>query len=258
MMRKLYLIIILSTFNIHSQSILTALNFGKTNIFYSDKIVKQTTEENTFYNSKNIEKTKNIIYFNNHNKVTLELRFDENDNLKQRLTRIYDSTGTRSLGRKIENWHPLLGHFSETAIHQYDSNGFLNNITEKDNNQNIISQTIIINNEKGYPIELSNFNRNESQGKETADYNYDKNEAYIKYFNKNGELINSETSKIEFKNGKPGDTLSQYGDVIKSDKYEMEIKYDKYGNWVKKIYSTISNGQLQKKSETIRKIIYSK
>ena len=96
------------------------------------------------------------------------------------------------------------------------------------------------------------------EGKETADYNYEKNEVTINYFNKKNELINSETAKIESTKNQPGDTVNKFGDVVKSAKYEMDIEYDKSGNWVKQIYSTLTNGILVKKSESTRKIKYRK
>jgi hypothetical protein len=256
--KSLLITLILVNYNIYAQSIMTALNFGKKNDFHSDKLVTETTTQTTFYNSKNIEKKKDITTYNYQNKVTVENRYDENDNLKQRLTRIYDNTGVRSLARKLENWHPILGYFFEIAYHSYDSNEILNTIIEKNQNGNNIRQTDIINNEQGYPIELTIFVENQIQGKETAEYNNEKNEVTIYYFNKKSELINSETVKIDSANIQSGDIVNKFGDITKSAKYEMEIEYDKYGNWIRKIYSTITNGLLTKKSESTRKIKYRK
>lgn len=256
MRRILLIILFFVNLNLFSQSILTALNFGKNEEFHSNKLVAETVTQTTFYNSTNIEKKKYVTTFNQQNKITSELRYDEEGNLKQRLTRMYDSTGTRSLARRLENWHPLLGHFYETAYHEYDSRGFLIRIIDKDQNNKIICETNINNNDYGNPTELTVIVGNQTQGKEIAEYNYEKNEVIIKYFNKEGELINSDVSKIEFTKGKPGDILNEYGDVIKSSDFEMKIKYDKNGNWIKKIYSVIKNGKLIKKSESIRKIKY--
>lgn len=251
----LFLLIFVSL-NTYSQSIMTALNFGKSNNFHSSKLVSETTTLIIFYNSKNVEKRKYLTYFNSHNKVTLELRYDEKDSLMQRLTRMYDNTGIRSTGRKLENWSPTIGHTSEIALHEYDSNGFLIKVIDKDQNGVIIRQTDIINNEKGYPIELTVSVGNEIQGKETAEYFYEKNEATIKFFNKKGELINTLTSKIEFAKAQPGDILNDYGDIIKTTTSETEFKYDKYGNWIKKLSFRVSGGELSKRSEEIRSIKY--
>lgn len=258
MKQLLLAIIFFINYNIYSQSILTALNFGKKKEFNSEKLVLETTTQTTFYNTNSIEKKKDVTIYNEKNRVTSELRYDESGKLKQRLTRIYDSTGIRSLARKFENWHPSLGYFYETAFHGYDEKGFLNSVIEKDQNNKIIRQTNIINNDNGNPTELTVLVENQIQGKETAEYNYEQNEVTIKYFNKNGELVNSETSKIEFSRSKPGDIVNEYGDVIKSAKFEMKIKYDKFGNWIKKVYSSIVNGKVIKKSESIRVIKYRK
>lgn len=256
-MRQLVLLaLIFVNFNIYSQSILTALNFGKTDNFISNKLVSETVTNITFCNSKGIKKAKNITQFNNKNKVTLELRYDENGDLKQRLTRMYDSIGTRSIARKFENWHPLLGHTVEITSYEYDINGFLTKVIDKNQNGNIIRQTNIINNEKGYPIELNDLVTNGILGKETAEYDYDKNEVTIKYFNKLGELVNSQNSKIESSKSQPGDILNEYGDIIQSAKYKVEIKYDKFGNWVKKSFFNITQGKFIMSSEETRTIKY--
>lgn len=256
-MKKLVLLaLIFVNINIYSQSILTALNFGKIDNFNSDKLVFETITNITFYNSKGIKKVKNITQFNNQNKVLLELRYDENSVLKQRLTRIYDSTGVRSIARKFENWHPLIGHTMEITSYEYDVNGFLTKIIDKNQNGNNIRQTNIINNEKGYPIELIGLVRNEIIGKETAEYDYDKNEVYIRYFNSLGELLNSQITKIESTKGEPEDIINEHGDIIQSAKYKVEIKYDKFGNWVRKVFYNIFQGKVLKSSEEIRTIKY--
>lgn len=258
MKQLFFLTILFLSFKIYSQSTQTALNFSKKNYFHSTKLVSETITNTTFYNSNSIEYTKEITSFNSQNKVTTELRYDENDILKQRLTRMYDSTQTICIARKFENWHPLLGHTTEIASYSYDSNGSLINVKDKDQNGKIFRQTIIINDEKGNPIELTNFVGNEIIGKEITSYNYEKNEAIIQYFNKTGELVNSQTTKIEYSKSNPADIVNDYGDIVKSATYEMEIKYDKFGNWTKKKYSTITNGKLTKKSETTRIIKYLK
>lgn len=251
-------IVLLVNYGIYAQSIQTALHFNKNQEFNSDKLVAETTTYITFYDSKSIEKKKYVTAFNNHNRVTAELRYDENGKLTQRLTRTYDSTGVRSLARKFENWHPLMGHFFEIAYHEYDFNGALNRIIEKDQNNNIIRETNIVNNEKGNPTELILLVEGQIQGKETAEYDYEKNKVNIKYFNKNEELIHSENADIDFEKHQPGDIVNEHGDVIKSANYQMEIKYDKYGNWIRKVRSTIIDGKLVKKSESTRIIKYQK
>lgn len=257
MKKLIFIIALFLNINIYSQSTLTSLNFGKDNNFHSTKLVSETTTNTTFYNSSGtIEYTKNITSYNAQNNVLTELRYDKSSSLKQRLTRAYDSTGIRCTGRKLENWHPYMGHTIEIATYNYDPKGCLINVTDKDQNGKIFRTTEFSNNEKGDPIELVNYIGNEIVGKEMNEYNYEKNEVIIKYFNKYDELISSQTSIIDSSKSNPGDTLSEYGDIIKSPKYEMEIKYDKFGNWIKKKYSPIKNGKFTKQSETTRVIKY--
>jgi hypothetical protein len=259
MKQLFFTIIIFSAINIYSQSTLTSLNFGKNNDFYSTKLVSETTTNTTFYNSNNtVEQTKKITSYNAQNNVLAELRYDGNNNLKQRLIRTYDSTGIRCIGRKFENWHPYLGHTIEIASYNYDSKGYLINATDKDQNGKIFRTTDFINNEKGDPIQIINFIGKEIIGKEKNEYNYDNNEVIIEYYNKNDELVSSQTSNIDSSKSSPQNILNEYGDIIKSANYEMEIKYDKFGNWIKRKYSTIKNGKLTKQSETTRTIKYPK
>lgn len=259
-MKQLFIVIVFFlNINTYAQSTLTSLNFGKNNNFYSTKLVSETTKNTTFYNSSGtIEYTKEITSYNTQNNVISELRYDGDNNLKQRLTRIYDSTGIRCLARKFENWHRYLGHSIETASYIYDSNGYLINATDKDQYGKTFRKTVFINDDKGNPIEIINFNGETIIGKEKNEYNYDKNEVVIKYFNKNEELISSQTSNIDSSKVNSDNIVNEYGDIVKSARYEMEIKYDKFGNWVKRKYSTIRNGKLTKESETSRTIKYRK
>lgn len=259
MKQLFFTIIIFSAINIYSQSTLTSLNFGKNNYFHSEKLVSETVTNRTFYNrSGTVEHTKEITSYNAQNNAIAELRYDENNNLKQRLTRIYDSTGTRCLARKFENWHRYLGHSIETAIYTYDSKGFLINASDKNQKGQIYRHTNFINNDKGDPIEIINFSGDDIIGKETNKYDYDKNEVITKYFNKNEELVSSQTSIIDSSKINPDDIVNEYGDIIKSTTYETEIKYDKFGNWIKEKHSVIRNGKLAKQSETTRTIKYIK
>ena len=259
MKQLFFTIIILSTINFYSQSTLTSLNFGKNNDFHSSKLVSETITNTTFYNSNNtIEQTKEITSYNVQNNVLAELRYDGENNLKQRLIRMYDSTGIHCTMRKFENWHPYLGHTIEIASYNYDSKDYLINSTDKDQNGKIFRTTDFINNEKGDPIQIINFIGKEIIGKEKNEYNYDKNEVVIKYYNKNDELVSSQTSNIDSSKINPDDIVNEYGDIIKSTNYEKEIKYDKFGNWIKKKYSTVKNGKLTKQSETTRTIKYLK
>lgn len=258
-MRKSFLtILILASLTCQGQSIQSYLNYGKTTDFRSIKLVLESTTQITFYNANNIEKKKEITSYNDHNNSVVELRYNEDTTLKQRLIRTYDSTGVRCLVTTFENWHPILGHRVETTFNEYDAKGTLNTITKKGPRNNIIRQTKIINNEKGNPIELTMYFENQIQGKEIASYNYEKNEVTISYFNSHNEIINTQTVTIESNKSQEGDIVNENGDIIKSKNYQKEIKYDKYGNWIKEVYSVIKNGKKIKKSESTRSIKYRK
>ena len=259
-MKKLILtIIILSSIAIYPQSTLSSLNFNKNKDFHSTKPVLETITNTTFYNSNNtIEHTKEITSYNIQNNAITELRYDSDNNLKQRLTRIYDSTKTLCIGSKFENWHRYLGHTIEIASYDFDSKGYLIKITNKDQNGNIFQTTDIVNNEKGDPIELVGYNKDGISGKEKSKYNYEKNEVIIEYYNSKDELISTQTTIVDPFKISPENIVNEYGDIVRSPTYEMKIKYDKFGNWIKKKYSNIKNGILIKSSETFRTIKYLK
>src|SRR5690606_19405540 len=159
--------------NIYCQSIFSALHIDRELELRKDILVNEITTEITFYNKDNIEKKKEITSLNSKNKIVSELRYDSEGKLKEKLIRIYDSTGTKTISRKIERWHPMFGYSSETAFYDYDEKGFLIKVTDKDQNNKVISETTIKNNENGNPVELKlKTSNNIDYGIEIAEYDY--------------------------------------------------------------------------------------
>lgn len=238
-----------------SQSILSYMNFGTEREFKSDKLVLESSSDFTFYNQSGEEKKKEISSYNIDNNLQFELRYDEEGNLKQRLSIQYNEVG-KKVESKFENWLAIIGHTSESTSYKYGTNNFLVLLISRDQFNNIIRETTFINDKKGNPTELVIKVKGLLEGKETAVYNYEENQVEVSYFNSSDEFVNKNKSKIYFTNIEPGDIVSEYGDILKSKTYEHEIKYDKYGNWTKKIYYKISNGKKNKKSEIRREIKY--
>mgnify|MGYP007040719267 CR=1 FL=1 len=69
-------------------------------------------------------------------------------------------------------------------------------------------------------------------------------------------MINTQSTVIESSKVQPGDITNEYGDIIQSKKYKEDIKYDKFGNWVKKSFFKISQDKFIKSSEETRTIKY--
>lgn len=256
-----YLIVIFFSFVniVFSQNIFSALHHDGNIDLRKNSAVSEITTEITFYNQKNIEKKKEITSLNLKNKVIAELRYNAEGKLSERLTIIHDSTGTKSLSRKIERWHPIIGYSSETAFYEYDEKGFLIKVTDKSQNQVVIRESTIKNNENGNPIELKLKTDNDyDYGVEIAEYDYLNNKATLKVFNQNGKLLSTNTAKIDFSINEKTDVINEYGDVTKSEDYEFDFKYDKKGNWTTQIrYKTI-DGKRIKNAEFKRKINYRK
>ncbi len=188
------------------------------------------------------------------------MRFGEGDKLETRLTRSFDSTGTRSLQRKIEHWHPVIGYSSETATYEYDENGFMIKVTDRNKNNQIIRETFLKNNENGHPIELKlNTGNSNSYGTEIAEYDYPNNMVITKVLDDNGKIISKSKHKIDFSiKDLDNEEYDENGNLIKSDNYYYEYKYDKKLNWVKKTIYKTENGKLKKYQVLIRKIKYEK
>ena len=256
----LILLFILFCFETYSQSIFSALRHDNSIDLRTDSKVKEITKKTVFYNKSGTETKKDIITVNHLNKITSELRYDENGKLETRLTRIFDSTGIRSLKRKIERWHPVIGYSSETATYEYDENGHMIKITDRNQNNQIIRETFLKNNENGHPIELKlNTGNSKSYGTEIAEYDYPNNLAITKVLDDNGKIISESKHKIDF-SIKDLD-ISEYdenGNLIKSKNYEYEYKYDKNLNWKKKTIYKIENGKRNKYQVLTRKIKYEK
>lgn len=245
--------------NIYSQSIYSALHLDSDLDLRKDILVSQISTEITFYNQNNIERKREITSLNSKFKIVSELRYDSDGNLKERLTRMHDSTETKSTSSKIERWHPIIGYSSETAFYEYDHKGFLIKIATRNQDNKIIRETHIINNEKGNPIELKlKTDSNVHFGNEIAEYDYLKNSVTTKVLDKNGKSISTNKAKIDFTKKDENEIVNEYGEIIKSKDYEFEYKYDKNGNWIAQVRYKIVNGKRIKNAEFKRKIKYRK
>jgi YD repeat-containing protein len=245
-------------FESFSQSIFSALRHDDAIDLRTDSKVKEITKTTIFYNKSGTETKKDIIVVNQQNKITSELRYGENGKLETRLSRTFDSTGIRSLQRKIERWHPVIGYTSEIATYEYDENGFMIKITDRNQNNQIIRETFLKNNEKGHPIELKlNTGNSNSYGIEVAEYDYSNNMAFTKVLDDNGKTLSESKHKIDFSiKDLDNSEYDENGNLIKSKNYEYEYKYDKKLNWKKKTIYKIENGKRKKHQVLTRKIKY--
>ena len=247
-------------FESFSQSIFSALRHDNAIDLRTDSKVKELTKTTIFYNKSGTETKKDIIVVNKLNKITSELRYGENGKLETRLSRTFDSTGIRSLQRKIERWHSVIGYSAKTATYEYDENGFMVKITDRNKNNQIIRETFLKNNENGHPIELKlNTGNSISYGTEVAEYDYPNNKAITKVLDDNGKIISESKHKIDFSiKDLDNSEYDENGNLLKSGKYEYEYKYDKKLNWKKKIMYKTENGKRRKYQVLTRKIKYEK
>ncbi len=148
----------------------------------------------------------------------------------------------------------------------YDNQSFLTSIIDYDGDSNVIRKTAIACNEKGHPIELSLFNKEDKLiAKERAIYFYDSNKV-VRYIDLTEQIVinSKDSSKISLKNEHlfPSENIvfNNYGDKIKwysnwkfdkNSYYEREYIYDSFGNWIEsKIYVV----QIQKNRDPYKEI----
>lgn len=246
---------------IKAQNVDTARNINKPKDLRVEFPVAEITTNMTFYNpSGSVEKKREVSVLNQHHYVVLEHRYDEENTLTVRLTRLFDSSGIKSLGRKIEHWHKIIGYSFEVNKHEYDEKGFLIKTIEKNQNQQITMITAIKNDEFGNAIEVSVTNgRGDVYGVERATYDYVNNSVTNNVYNNKEELLSTTTSKINYDASDDKTIIkNEQGDVIKTSLSEYDYRYDKKNNWISMIRYSIENGKRIKRAEFYRKINYRK
>ncbi|MEZ2334944.1 hypothetical protein AB6735_04890 [Mucilaginibacter sp. RCC_168] len=249
MTKSIVLLLLLSVSTIcYSQNLYSALHMNDSREYKFGR-PKRIIEENTFYSS-HTEIAKNIKVFDAAGMLLTEERYTQDGILTAKLTYINDTTRHLKLSRIFERWLKY-GRSKEIAVSHYDEHGFLIGSIDSTANGKIIDVVKIVNNSKGDPIELVLFDANNNPfGKETAEYNYDKNTVVASVFKNDGTKLSSDTAKIRFDAASSYDksNYNQYNDVVgysttnlngSVNLYECEYKYDKTGNWTEqKIYKT--------------------
>jgi hypothetical protein len=242
-----------------AQSIYSVLQHDRGIDLRNEPLVREVTVRTTFYNGESTNTKKDIILVNSKHKTLSETRFNIEGQLESRLTKKFDSTETRSLTRKFERWHPLMGYSFETAHYSYDKSGYLIKIQDKNQVDTVFQETTITNNTKGAPIELKvSIYNSEQLGIEIASYDYPNNRAVTKVISNTGAIISESSITIDFSVQMKNNIYNEFGDLIKSANSEYEYKYDKQSNWIRKTIYKIIDGKRTKYQIIKRKIKYSK
>lgn len=260
----LFLLIFLSGL-VQSQNIYSALQLNAERD-YKTKRPKKIIETNTFFNSGGKEVCKSIKTFDDAGMLLTEQQYDDNGTLSARLTYTNDTIHRIKLVRVFE-WWTKFGYSKELAFYTYNANFFLTGTTDKDAYGNIIRQTNLVCNEKGYPIELSLFDGNgNSFGKETATYLYDKNKVVTSVVSNNGRVLSTDTVKISFTEASKfpaeDEVYNENGDLTKWTRqnrngtntiFEEEYTYDRFGNCTEnKIFKVTVKGNGKRKRDNDR------
>ncbi len=252
-------LLVIVSFEGLTQNIYSALQHDRGVDLRTEPKVEELIVKTTFINKESTYTKKDVILVNSKHKIISETRFDKNGELESRLTKTFDSSDLRSLTRKLERWHPVLGYSFKTAYYTYDENGHLTKVQDKDQDDILYQETTITNNENGDPIELVVRTSNSDQyGKEVAIYDYPNNRVITKVLGNNGAVISESSITIDFSVQMNDNTYNEFGDLIKSSKHEYEYKYDKHNNWTKKVIFKMVDGKRTRYQSITRKIKYLK
>jgi hypothetical protein len=131
----------------------------------------------------------------------------------------------------------------ETEKFIYDTNNVLTEIIHFDNKMQIFQNTLIKNNEKGFPVELATYNTDGTLAGniEKAEYLFQDNMYISNIYSPDGVLLSSNNEILNFNTNhrykNPDLEYNESGDLIKScisDKgyYFYSYKYDNLSNWI--------------------------
>ena len=268
----IFIFLTLSTQIAASQNIFSALHLNEDREYKTAK-PKKIVETNTFFNSRGKQVDRNIKTFDAAGMLLTEERYDESGKLKAKLVYTNDTANKLKLTRTIERWTNI-GYSKYTAYYTYDVNNFLVGTTDKDATGNVITETKLICNERGHPVELLIFDgKGNSFGKEVATYFYDKNRVATAVISNDGRILSSDTIKISFKEvgsfASDKEVYNLNGDLVIWSRrnldntetiFEGVYSYDEFGNCTEsRIYEITvkANGKRKKERDRIFKREYS-
>lgn len=250
----LIFIILLNITPYKAQNIYSALHINDAYEISQKKPIKKIESKTIFYNTNSTEKRKEITYLNHKFRVTKEERYNEDDELifKTEVDYKADTLEIKNITtRKI----PLLGYEITTTYNIYDHHDFLTR-TEKYNTKNQLIEIVSLeNDDRGKPTLL--VINNGEYGYEKATYDY-KNNTYSSYvYNSKNELVSSSLyNTLDYQRPTNDNTFNEYGDMISSQMFYFEYKYDKFGNWIKQTrYKKVGDKKILN-AEFSRKIVY--
>ncbi len=249
-----FIFLYILSFNVKAQNIYSAIHYNDKFDVRSSKGIKKIEEITIFYNSNSSEKKRDIYHLNQYFYIIKQEGFDSENNLKYRSTIKYKNDSIK-LSINSEKNIPIYGNERSLVLYEYDIKNYLVKITKKDNYNKIFEIITLENDSIGNPIML--VINNGEYGYEKAIYDYKSNTYSTAVFNTNNELIVSNKDiKLDFNIPNKRYTYNEQNDLVKDNKYIFEYKYDKYGNWTKKVRYKLLNDKKIRDAEFSRKITY--
>lgn len=239
-----------------AQNIYTALRLNRSKE-YETKKPTVIEEENIFYDKSGKKVKKSIKEFDSSGMLLVEQRFDEENNLTEKLTYLNDTINKIKLSRTIGRWDRF-GSSIKTAYYSYNATKQLIETVDKDEKGNVIWISKLTVNNEGYPTELSLFDgRGNSYGKEVAEYLYSDNKVVTTVLNNNGRVITTDTLKYNFNQApeakKTIDRQTSRSKTGEITVYEYERDFDEYGNCLEERIYKIDNKGKRKPDRVFKK-----
>ena len=217
------------------------------------KKIIETGTYNLTTSPRNVQST---ILFDDAGRIKFREWHQEEDNYTTITKYVYDTT-RNILIAQINEFISHIKTTSDTTHFEYNSNQHVVGMLHKNDDNNVLRITQIINNEKGHPVKLIDLDSNGIQIRmETAVYNYEKNRVVTAVYGTDGKQYFTNSHKIDRSIASQfpdvNEKYNQQGDVIAYEgklpdgtmhPYEIDRTYDDKGNWTEsKTYEIISPG----------------
>jgi len=215
----------------------------------NDNTITEIIQTKTYFEKSETNTYKRTYYYNSKGFIIKMVGLDNEGKLSTRMSYEYDNFDNL-IQIKDEKWNHSLGYSLITTNFYFESLDWVG--IETIGNEGKIENKSIVQTEKGYPVKITSYNRDNSLiGYEIAEYNYNKNEVLIKLFNSQEIFIGKTIAlKLNLSNDSnfkvDGVIKNEFGDITQELKprclscdelvtYKYVYKYDNNKNWISKV-----------------------
>ncbi|MCD0469864.1 hypothetical protein [Flavobacterium sp. JAS] len=259
--KLIILLFLLNTFNAFSQTSIPSelMNKPRTDDFYK---LKENNAESIVASETNYLRNETYInkwIFNYSADTIIRGKLLKNEELKSVFEYVLDYD-KRIIDMRVNFFSPNVKNDKQHIRYKFTDRAKI--LIFLDDQSEIKSKIIVDMDSLQSPIRITSVNsNNEIQSKETADYNYRTNTYNYKVYNYYNEIV---LNKTEYYNKNFVIEKNNFDDITKmfwplsSNKViiTFEYKYDKKGNWIKRIKKNFSNNSVNIATVVKRNIKY--